>query len=29
LEQILVQMQSHQEVLNRLGAQLQGESPGV
>jgi prefoldin alpha subunit len=29
LEQILAQMQSHQEVLNRLGAQLQGESPGV
>jgi prefoldin alpha subunit len=29
LEQILAQMQIHQDSLNRLGASLRGEAPGV
>ena len=29
LEQILTQMQIHQDSLNRLGASLRGEAPGV
>lgn len=29
LEQILAQMQSHQNLLNRLGAAFQGETPSV
>ncbi|MCW4036898.1 MAG: prefoldin subunit alpha [Candidatus Bathyarchaeota archaeon] len=29
LQQILAQMQIHQDVINRMGAELRGESPGV
>ncbi len=29
LQQILAQMQIHQDVINRIGAELRGETPGV